>query len=125
MVQVIFEVIGQEMECDQCVFVMGEDIGKYGGIFSVIIGLFDCFGLDCIMDMLILEMVFIGVVFGVVVEGLCFIVELMFVDFFGVCFDQIYNYLVKNIYMFGGCVVLFVVIMIGIGGGYNDVVQYL
>jgi pyruvate dehydrogenase E1 component beta subunit len=52
------------------------------------------------------------------------IAELMFVDFFGVCMDQIYNHLAKNTYMSGGNVRLPVVVMTAIGGGYNDAAQH-
>ena len=91
-----------EMERDSRVFVMGEDIGKYGGIFSATTGLLDRFGPDRIMDTPISETAFMGAAIGAAAEGLRPIAELMFVDFFGVCFDQIYNHLAKNTYMSGG-----------------------
>ncbi|MDF3832944.1 alpha-ketoacid dehydrogenase subunit beta [Cupriavidus basilensis] len=124
MAQAIAEAIGQEMERDSRVFVMGEDIGKYGGIFSATTGLLDRFGPDRIMDTPISETAFMGAAIGAAAEGLRPIAELMFVDFFGVCFDQIYNHLAKNTYMSGGRVGLPAVVMTGIGGGYNDAAQH-
>ncbi|MCJ9710711.1 alpha-ketoacid dehydrogenase subunit beta, partial [Bordetella hinzii] len=60
MAQAISEAIGQEMERDERVFVMGEDIGKYGGIFSATTGLLDRFGKDRVMDTPISETAFMG-----------------------------------------------------------------
>ena len=124
MAEAISEGIGQEMARDDRVFVMGEDIGKYGGIFSATTGLLDQFGPDRIMDTPISETGFMGAAIGAAAEGLRPISELMFVDFFGVCFDQIYNHLAKNTYMSGGACKFPVVITTGIGGGYNDAAQH-
>ncbi|MFV0663390.1 alpha-ketoacid dehydrogenase subunit beta [Denitromonas sp.] len=124
MAEAISEGIGQEMARDDRVFVMGEDIGKYGGIFSATTGLLDQFGPERIMDTPISETGFMGAAIGAAAEGLRPISELMFVDFFGVCFDQIYNHLAKNTYMSGGACKFPVVITTGIGGGYNDAAQH-
>lgn len=124
MAQAISEGIAQEMERDANVFVMGEDIGKYGGIFGATGGLLDKFGKDRIMDTPISETAFIGAATGAAAAGMRPIVELMFVDFFGVCMDQIYNHLAKNTYMAGGNIKLPVVLTTAIGGGYNDAAQH-
>ena len=124
MAQAIAEAIGQEMERDPKVFVMGEDIAGYGGIFGATGGLLQRFGEERIMDTPISETAFIGAATGAAAEGFRPIVELMFVDFFGVCMDQIYNHLAKNTYMSGGNVHLPVVLMTAIGGGYNDAAQH-
>jgi acetoin:2,6-dichlorophenolindophenol oxidoreductase subunit beta len=124
MAQAISEAIGQEMERDPKVFAMGEDIAKYGGIFGATGGLLERFGKERIMDTPISESAFIGAATGAAAEGMRPIVELMFVDFFGVCMDQIYNHLAKNTYMSGGKVRLPVVLMTAIGGGYNDAAQH-
>ena len=89
MAQAISEGIAQEMTRDTNVFVMGEDVGSYGGIFGATGGLLDKFGKDRIMDTPISETAFIGAATGAAAAGLRPIVELMFVDFFGVCMDQI------------------------------------
>ena len=124
MAQAISEGISQEMTRDSNVFVMGEDVGSYGGIFGATGGLLDKFGKDRIMDTPISETAFIGAAIGAANAGLRPIVELMFVDFFGVCMDQIYNHLAKNTYMSGGHVSLPVVINTAIGGGYGDAAQH-
>jgi pyruvate/2-oxoglutarate/acetoin dehydrogenase E1 component len=124
MAAAISEAIAQEMERDEKVFVLGEDVGKYGGIFSATQGLLDKFGKERIMDTPISETAFIGTAIGAAGEGLRPIVELMFVDFFGVCMDMIYNHMAKNIYMSGGNVQMPVVLMTAIGGGYNDAAQH-
>ena len=124
MAQAIAEAIGQEMERDPKVFVMGEDIARYGGIFSATSGLLDRFGPERIMDTPISETAFIGAATGAAAEGFRPIAELMFADFFGVCMDQIYNHLAKNTYMSGGGVRLPVVLMTAIGGGYSDAAQH-
>jgi pyruvate dehydrogenase E1 component beta subunit len=124
MAQAISEATSQEMTRDSNVFVMGEDIGSYGGIFGATGGLLEKFGKDRIMDTPISETAFIGAATGAAAAGLRPIVELMFVDFFGVCMDQIYNHLAKNTYMSGGHVSLPVVITTAIGGGYGDAAQH-
>ena len=90
------------MERDPNVFVMGEDIGNYGGIFGATEGLLAKFGPERIMDTPISETAFIGAAIGAAVSGMRPIAELMFVDFFGVCMDQIYNHMAKIHYMSGG-----------------------
>ena len=124
MAQAISEGISQEMTRDSNVFVMGEDVGSYGGIFGATGGLLEKFGKDRIIDTPISETAFIGAATGAAAAGLRPIVELMFVDFFGVCMDQIYNHLAKNTYMSGGHVSLPVVITTAIGGGYGDAAQH-
>ena len=124
MAQAIAEGVAQEMERDSTVFVMGEDIGQYGGIFGATGGLLDKFGPERIMDTPISETAFIGTATGAAAAGMRPIVELMFVDFFGVCMDQIYNHLAKNTYMAGGHIKLPVVLTTAIGGGYGDAAQH-
>jgi pyruvate dehydrogenase E1 component beta subunit len=124
MSQAISESVSQEMTRDENVFVMGEDIGGYGGIFGATAGLLEKFGRERVMDTPISESAFIGAATGAAAAGLRPIVELMFVDFFGVCMDQIYNHLAKNTYMSGGSVRLPVVITTAIGGGYGDAAQH-
>ena len=124
MARAISEAIAQEMERDPSVFVMGEDVGKYGGIFGATQGLLERFGPERVMDTPISETAFLGATIGAAAEGLRPIAELMFVDFFGVAMDQIYNHLAKNTYMSGGAMKFPVVIMTAIGGGYSDAAQH-
>ncbi|AKP45630.1 MULTISPECIES: alpha-ketoacid dehydrogenase subunit beta [Bacillus] len=120
----VAEAIRLELERDPNVFVMGEDVGAYGGIFGATEGLFQKFGPERIMDTPISETAFIGAAVGAAADGMRPIVELMFVDFFGVCMDQIYNHMAKIPYMSGGRIKLPMVLMTGVGGGYNDAAQH-
>lgn len=124
MAQAISEAISLEMERDDSVFVMGEDIGKYGGVFSATSGLLDKYGPNRVMETPISETAFMGTALGAAASGMRPIAELMFVDFFGVCFDQIYNHMAKNCYMSGGNVSTPLVVTTAIGGGYNDAAQH-
>ncbi|MCL5971122.1 MAG: alpha-ketoacid dehydrogenase subunit beta [Firmicutes bacterium] len=124
MARAISEAIGQEMARDPRVLIWGEDVGVYGGIFGATQGLYQQFGGDRVMDTPISESAFIGAAIGASAEGLRPVVELMFVDFFGVAMDQIYNHLAKNHYMSGGSVRHPVVLMTAIGGGYSDAAQH-
>jgi pyruvate dehydrogenase E1 component beta subunit len=120
----ISEAIAQEMRTDPKVFVMGEDIGKYGGIFGTTTGLLAEFGEERVRDTPISETGFIGAGVGAAMSGMRPIVELMFVDFFGVCMDSIYNLAAKNIYFSGGNYKVPMVIMTATGGGYSDAGQH-
>ncbi len=124
MARAISEAITQAMEGDPRVLVWGEDVGAYGGIFGATQGLYELFGPERVMDTPISESAFIGAAIGASAEGQRPIVELMFVDFFGVAMDQIYNHLAKNHYMSGGSVKHPVVLMTAMGGGYNDAAQH-
>jgi pyruvate dehydrogenase E1 component beta subunit len=124
MYMAISEAIAQELERDPSVFVMGEDIGAYGGIFGATTGLLAKFGPDRVKDTPISESAFIGGALGAASKGMRPIVELMFVDFFGVAMDQIYNHIAKVTYMSNGNVKLPIVIMTAIGAGYDDAAQH-
>jgi acetoin:2,6-dichlorophenolindophenol oxidoreductase subunit beta len=120
----IQEAIAQEMRADENVFVMGEDVGPYGGIFSSTTGLIDEFGPRRVRDTPISETAFIGLGIGAAVEGMRPVVELMFADFFGVCMDQIYNHMAKIHFESGGNVRVPMVLMTAAGGGYSDGSQH-
>lgn len=118
------EGIGLEMRRDPNVFVMGEDVGPYGGIFGSTTDLFAEFGADRVIDTPISETGFIGAGIGAAIEGLRPVVELMFVDFYGVCMDQITNHMAKIHYESGGNVKVPMVLMSAVGGGYSDAAQH-
>ena len=118
------EAIAHEMRTDENVFVMGEDIGTYGGIFGATTGLLDEFGEARVRDTPISETSFIGAGVGAAMSGMRPIVELMFVDFYGVCMDAISNLMAKNIYFSGGNIKVPMVLMTATGGGYNDAGQH-
>ena len=118
------EAIAQEMERDPSVIVLGEDVGAYGGIFGSTTGLLDTFGPERVLDTPISETAFIGLGIGAATEGMRPVVELMFVDFFGVCMDQIYNHMAKIHFESGGNVKVPMVLMTAVGGGYSDGAQH-
>ncbi|MAY42790.1 MAG: alpha-ketoacid dehydrogenase subunit beta [Oceanospirillaceae bacterium] len=118
------EAIAQEMRTDEKVFVMGEDIGELGGVFGNTRGLHKEFGGERVRDTPISETAFIGAAVGAASDGMKPVVELMFVDFFGVCFDAIYNMMAKNTYFSGGNVTVPMVLMTSTGGGYSDAGQH-
>lgn len=120
----IAEAIGQEMDRDPAVLVMGEDIAKLGGVFGTTTGLLDRFGPERVRDTPISETAFIGAAVGLASAGFKPIVELMFVDFFGVCMDAIYNLAAKQSYFSGGQVTCPMVLMTSVGGGYGDAGQH-
>ncbi|WP_108812139.1 pyruvate dehydrogenase complex E1 component subunit beta [Sphingorhabdus sp. Alg231-15] len=118
------EAVSQEMERNDDVIVMGEDIAKLGGVFGNTIGLLDSFGPERVRDTPISETAFIGTAVGMAAAGMRPIVELMFVDFFGVCMDSIYNLAAKQSYFSGGNVTCPMVLMTSVGGGYGDAGQH-
>lgn len=123
-VEALNEALMQEMERDPSVIVMGEDVGVYGGIFGVTKGLLEKFGPNRVIDTPISEAGFIGAGVGAAAAGLRPVVELMFVDFFGVCMDQIYNQAAKMRYMFGGKIKIPLTIRTTIGGGVSAAAQH-
>ncbi|UTF54498.1 alpha-ketoacid dehydrogenase subunit beta [Natronosalvus rutilus] len=124
MSRAMVEAIAHEMNESRDVFVMGEDVADYGGIFDSTQGLLEEFGHDRVMDVPISETGFIGAGLGAAMQGMRPIVELMFADFFGVAMDQIYNNMAKTAYMSGGSVSAPMVLMTAVGGTYNDAAQH-
>ena len=118
------EAIALEMRRDPDVLVMGEDIAKLGGVFGNTRGLLEEFGAERVRDTPISETGFIGAAVGMAAAGMKPIVELMFVDFFGVCMDAIYNLAAKQSYFSGGQVTCPMVLMTSVGGGYGDAGQH-
>lgn len=114
------EATALEMRRDETVFVMGEDIGQLGGVYGNTRGLIKEFGPERVRDTPISETAFIGAAVGAAQDGMRPVVELMFVDFFGVCMDAIYNLMAKNIYFSGGTFKVPMVLMTSVGGGYSD-----
>ncbi|MEM1264025.1 MAG: alpha-ketoacid dehydrogenase subunit beta [Pseudomonadota bacterium] len=113
-----------EMRHDPNVLVMGEDIAALGGVFGNTQGLLEEFGPERVRDTPISETAFIGAAVGLASVGMRPVVELMFVDFFGVCMDAIYNLAAKNSYFSGGKMPVPMVLMTSVGGGYGDAGQH-
>jgi acetoin:2,6-dichlorophenolindophenol oxidoreductase subunit beta len=124
MSRAMVEAVAHEMREDEEVFYVGEDVADYGGIFDSTEGLLEEFGRDRIMDVPISETAYLGAAVGAAQEGMRPIAELMFVDFFGVAMDQIYNQMAKNTYMSGGAVNVPMVLTAAVGGTYNDAAQH-
>lgn len=98
----IAEAIQLEMEQDEKIVVLGEDVGRMGGVFGSTRGLQKLFGDWRVRDTPIAEMGFTGMGVGLAMAGYRPLVEIMFVDFIGVCLEQVYNGAAKNRYMSGG-----------------------
>jgi len=121
----ITEALDYEMSKDKRVVVMGEDVGKYGGIYGATAGLYEKYGEDRVRDTPIAESGFIGTAVGAAATGLLRpVVELMFIDFFGVTMDQIYNQAAKMRYMFGGKAKVSMVIRTPCGAGFSAAAQH-
>jgi 2-oxoisovalerate dehydrogenase E1 component len=100
--QALNEALGEEMERDPRVFIMGEDVGKYGGAYGVTRGLAERFGAQRVRDTPISEATIGGAAVGAAMAGLRPVAEIMYVDFTPLAMDQIANQGAKNRYMFGG-----------------------
>jgi pyruvate/2-oxoglutarate/acetoin dehydrogenase E1 component/TPP-dependent pyruvate/acetoin dehydrogenase alpha subunit len=96
------EAAREEMTRDPSVFIMGEDVGLYGGAYGATRGLFDEFGPERVRDTPISEATIGGAAVGAAMSGLRPIAEIMYVDFTPLAMDQIANQGAKNRYMFGG-----------------------
>ena len=131
--QAINEALDQEMSRDQSVIVMGEDNAggagapgeedSWGGVLGVTKGLFHKHP-GRVLDTPISESGFIGAAVGAACNGMRPVAELMFVDFLGVCFDQIFNQAAKFKYMFGGKAKTPVVIRTMYGAGFRAAAQH-
>lgn len=119
--EAINRVLHEEMARDERVVVMGEDVAnrQSGGVYGVTAGLADKFGELRVIDTPITESAIIGAAGGAALTGLRPVAELMFIDFLGVCLDQLMNQIAKFRYMFGGGATTPVTIrtMIGAGAG--------
>lgn len=116
-IDAINEALKEEMRRDASVFVMGEDVGRYGGLFRVTRNLFEEFGENRLLDTPISEQGFMGMAIGAAMVGMKPVVELMYMDFYLVCADQIFNQAAKMHYMTGGLVNVPLVIRGQHGGG--------
>ncbi len=116
-VAAIREALDLELEADPNVIVIGEDIGKVGGLFRATEGLYERYGSERIRDTPLTESGFVGCGIGAALTGLRPVVELQFSDFSGVAFDQIMNQAAKLRFMMGGAPSIPLVIRMVSGGG--------
>jgi pyruvate dehydrogenase E1 component beta subunit len=117
MVQAINDALRFEMKRDSRVVVMGEDVGKVGGVFRVTQGLFDEFGDDRVIDTPLSEGGIIGAAIGMALYGLVPVPEIQFADFIFPAYDQIVSELAKYRYRSGGEYSSKLVIRTPVGGG--------
>ena len=115
--QAISDAMRQEMRSDERVFVMGEDIGTFGGAFKVTDGFIDEFGPKRVMDTPLAESAIIGCAIGAAVEGLRPIAEMQFSDFISCGFDQLVNVAGKMYYRMGLSVNI--TVRLPSGGGFS------
>jgi pyruvate/2-oxoglutarate/acetoin dehydrogenase E1 component/TPP-dependent pyruvate/acetoin dehydrogenase alpha subunit len=115
--QALQEAASEEMKRDQRVFIMGEDVGLYGGAYGATRGLFDEFGEWRVIDTPISEATIGGAAVGAAMAGMRPIAEIMYVDFTPLAMDQIANQGAKNRYMFGGMTTVPMVIRTEGGAG--------
>ena len=116
-IQAVNDALRLEMRRDKRVVVLGEDVGKFGGVFRATSGLFEEFGPDRVMDTPLAEAGIIGTAIGMALYGLRPVPEIQFADFIFPAFDQIVNELAKFRYRSGGQYSAPVVIRTPYGGG--------
>ncbi|MCW2919634.1 MAG: alpha-ketoacid dehydrogenase subunit beta [Actinomycetia bacterium] len=116
--------IAQEMRRDDSVVFLGEDIGAAGGVFKATVGLLEEFGPRRVRDTPISEQAILGAAMGAAMTGLRPIAEIMFSDFFAVCWDIVANEIAKSRYMTNGQVSFPLVIRSGNGGGLRFGAQH-
>ena len=122
--EAVRETMRQEMAKDPHLFLIGEDVGPYGGEMGVTAGLWAEFGDDRVRDAPISETAIVGCALGAAMTGCRAIAEIPFGDFLGVCMDQIYNQVAKIRYMSGGQAQVPVVIRTTMGGYINAAEQH-
>ena len=111
----INQALHQEMERDENVFILGEDVGEFGGAFKATAGLYDKFGGRRVLDTPMCEWAFIGLANGAAMMGLKPVVEIQFADFISTGFDPIVQYAATTHYRWGANIPL--VIRAPWGGG--------
>ena len=134
--EAINEALIQEMERDPSIIILGEEIAggagrehlgivdAWGGAFKTTVGLIQKFGSERVRDTPLSEAAFVGTAIGAASTGLRTIAELMFVDFVGVCMDQLLNNAAKMRYMYGGQVTLPFTLLTRIGAGTATAAQH-
>ncbi len=116
--------IAQEMRLDDRVVLVGEDIAGSGGVFKTTVGLLDEFGPTRVIDTPIAEQAILGAAMGAAMTGLRPVAEIMFSDFFAVCWDIVANQMAKTRYMTAGQVTLPLVVKTANGGGLRFGAQH-
>lgn len=118
------EALHQVMAEDEDVFVVGEDVAGYGGVFRMYEGLLAAYGDRRMVDTPISEMAIVGLGVGAASRGLRPVVDIMFMDFLAVCLDQVVNQAAKMKFMFGGEVRVPMVVTVAAGAGLSAGAQH-
>lgn len=116
--------IAREMRRDERVVFLGEDVAAAGGVFKTTVGLLEEFGPKRVRDTPISEQAIIGAAMGAAMTGLRPIAEIMFSDFFAVCWDLVANQIAKTRYMTAGQVTIPLVLRTANGGGVRFGAQH-
>jgi len=122
--EAVREAISEAMQKDDRVFLMGEDVGRYGGCFAVSKGLLEKFGANRIIDTPLSESAFVGAGIGAALGGMRPIIEIMTVNFSLLAADQIINTAAAYLHMSGGLFNVPVVIRMASGGGKQLAAQH-
>jgi len=122
--QAIREALDEELARDPNIFVLGEDVGAWGGVFRTTEGLFEKYGPDRVIDTPLSEEGFVGMAVGAAMTGLHPVAEIMFGDFITLAMDQIVNQAAKMRYMTGGQVKVPITIRATMGGGRSSGAQH-
>ncbi|HEX6542873.1 MAG TPA: alpha-ketoacid dehydrogenase subunit beta [Ktedonobacterales bacterium] len=116
--------LAEEMRRDPSVFLLGEDIGIYGGAFAVTRGLFEEFGEERVRDTPISEQAIAGAAIGAALTGMRPVAEIQFSDFMALTMDQLVNQAAKIRYMFGGKAMVPLVLRAPLGSGTGAAAQH-
>jgi 2-oxoisovalerate dehydrogenase E1 component beta subunit len=117
LVEAVNDALHVAMRSDARVLVLGEDVGKLGGVFRATKGLLDAFGPERVLDTPLSEGGIVGTAIGMALAGLRPVAEIQFADFIYPAFDQIVNELAKMRYRSGGAYTAPVIIRAPVGGG--------
>lgn len=118
--EAIRQALDEEMARDPAVFLMGEDIGRFGGAMLVTKGLLDKYGAERVIDTPISEAAIVGAGIGAAMHGMRPVTELMFADFFGLAADQLINNAAKMRYAYNGKMSVPLVVRAAYGAGTHS-----
>jgi len=122
--EAVREALRQEMQRDERVFIIGEDVGVYGGAFGVTLGLVEEFGEERVMDTPISELGIAGAITGAALVGMRPVGEIMFMDFTTIAMEQLVNQAAKMRFMFGGTIEVPFVLRTPAGSGTGAAAQH-
>jgi pyruvate dehydrogenase E1 component beta subunit len=122
--EAVREALWQQMERDERVFIIGEDVGVYGGAFGVTRGMIEAFGEERVIDTPISEYGIVGAITGAALTGLRPVGEIMFMDFTTLAMEQLVNQAAKMRFMFGGMIQVPFVLRCPAGSGTGAAAQH-